>query len=373
MYIFLEKIEDVYSKYFDLGGSLIANIGNGTEAHITFFDANFNPTCQITESSYTFLVTHDKLIFTTQVMSINEEKIIQSYYYCLHSKALKKLDYTLSLDGLIYQNKLLCRAVTGDLSSNSQKKWFEIDLNTLEVLNQWPNQLGFLNSYGNYTGCQFYFGKAFISSAKSEGKIGLFDFNDEAFWQYDFTEECRFINYDKIDRDENEHLPGQIQFIIPYGEDKILVSCKYSKTFCIELSSGRILWKNSFTGNRGYIIVGDIGFVYSNGGSIHKIDLITGESLHKDKHFYLLPEMPYYKDLHISTATDTIVYHDGLLWGLIYSNGYSFVVAIHPDTYQYEWIHRVETYNKVMDIRFYNNRMYLHTSSSELYIYEKEN
>jgi len=371
MYSFLEKIEDVYSKYFDLGGSLIANIGNGTEAHITFFDANFNPTSQIAESSYTFLVTHDKLIFTTQVMIINEEKIIQSYSYCLHSKALKKLDYTLSLDGLIYQNRMLCRAVFGNLTSNSQKKWFEIDLNTLEVLNQWPNQLGFLNSYGNYTGCQLYFDQTFISFTRNEGKIALFDFHNTIIWQHDFTEDCRFINYNKIDRDENERLPGQIEDIVLYGEDKLIVSCKYSKVFCIELFTGKILWENTFTGNREYIIVGDIGYAYSNGGGIHKIDLKTGVSLHEDKRFHRLSEMPYYNNLHISTATDKVVYHDGLLWGLIYSNGYSFVVAIHPDTYQYEWIHRVETTEKVMDIQFYNNRMYLHTSGSELFIYEK--
>jgi len=82
--------------------------------------------------------------------------------------------------------------------------------------------------------------------------------------------------------------------------------------------------------------------------------------------------MPYYNDLHISTATDTIIYNNGLLWGLIYSNGYSFVVAINPYDYHYEWIHRVETKEKVMGIQFHDNRMYLHTSGSELYIYEKE-
>lgn len=371
MYVFLEKIEDVYSKYFDLGGILIANIGNGTEAHITFFDANLNPTSQITESSYTFFVTHAKLIFTTQVMIINDEKILQSYCYCLHSKTLKKLDYTLSLDGLVYQNRILCLGVFGHLTSNSPKKWFEIDLNTLEILNQWPNQLGFLNSYGNYTGCQLYFDRTFISFTRNEGKIALFDFHNTIIWQHDFTEDCRFINYDKIDRDENERLPGQIENIILYDEDKLIVSCKYSKVFCIEILTGKILWENDYSSGYPYVIVGDIGYAYSNGGGINKIDLNTGASLHADKRFHRLPEMPYYNNIHISTATNEMVYYDNLLWARIYSNGYSFVVAIHPDTYQYEWIHRVETTEKVMSIQFYNDRMYLHTSGSELFIYEK--
>lgn len=221
----------------------------------------------------------------------------------------------------------------------------------------------------------FYQNK-FIVRSNSEGAhfpdiLEVFDINFQLIWQYNFSEECRFINYDKIDRDENELLPGQIDYITPYGEDKIIVSCKWSKTFCIELATGKILWENMYTGNREYIIIDDIGFVYTNGGSINKIDLKTGESLHSDKRFHLLPEMPYYNDLHISTATNGMVYHDGLLWARIYSNGYSFIVAINPYDYHYEWIHRVETKEKVMNIRFHDNRMYLHTSGSELYIYEK--
>jgi len=222
---------------------------------------------------------------------------------------------------------------------------------------------------------QFYQNR-FIVKSKREGTffpsiLQIYDTDFQLIWQHDFTEDCRFIDYNKIDRDENERLPGQIEDIVLYGEDKLIVSCKYSKVFCIEILTGKILWENTFTGNREYIIVGDIGYAYSNGGGIHKIDLKTGASLHEDKRFHRLPEMPYYNNLHISTATDTIIYHDGLLWGLIYSNGYSFVVAIHPDTYQYEWIHRVETTEKVMSIQFYNDRMYLHTSGSELFIYEK--
>lgn len=371
MYRFIKKINNVYSKYDVLNGNLIANIGNGIEAHITFFDPDFNSINSIKETSYTFLTMSDKVIFTTQTLIINKEKTLKSYYFCTKKKSLNKLAYTLSLDGLIYQNKLLCRASLGDLTPNSSKFWIEIDLDSLEIANKWVNQLGFLNSYGHYTGCQLYFGEYFISSAKSDGKIGLFDFENNSIWQYDFSEECRYINYDKIDRDENELLPGQIQYITPYEEDKIIVSCKWSKTFCIELVTGKILWENTFVGNREYIIVGDIGFAYSNGGGIHKIDLKTGESLHTDKRFHRLPEMPYYNDLHISTAIDGMVYHDGLLWARIYSNGYSFIVAINPFDYHYEWIHRVETKEKVMDIRFHDNRMYLHTSGSELYIYEK--
>lgn len=222
---------------------------------------------------------------------------------------------------------------------------------------------------------QFYQNRFIVKSKREDtffpGILQVYDIDFQLIWQHDFTEECRFINYDKIDRDENERLPGQIEDIVMYGEDKLIVSCKYSKVFCIELFTGKILWENTFTGNREYIIVDDIGYAYSNGGGINKIDLHTGASMHEDKRFHRLPEMPYYNNIHISTATNKIVYHDDLLWGLIYSNGYSFVVAIHPDTYQYEWIHRVETTEKVMSIQFFNERMYLNTSGSELFIYEK--
>lgn len=372
MYRFLKKINNVYSKYDVLNDNLIANIGNGIEAHITFFDSDFKIIKSIDKTSYTFLLRDNRMIFTTQKTLIDGEKALESYYYNVKEEILEKMDYTLNLGGLIYHNKLLCSSSLGNLTANSQKFWIEVDLDSLEIINRWTNQLGFLNSYGNYTGCQLYFGESFISSTKSDGKIGLFDFKNKTIWQHNFSEECRHIDYDKIDRDENELVPGQVQFITPYGDDKIIVSCKWSNTFCIELATGKILWENMHTGNREYIIAGDIGFVYTNGGGIHKIDLKTGESLHPDKRFHRLSEMPYYNDIHISTNTDGIVYYDGLLWARIYSNGYSFIVAINPYDYHYEWIHRVETKEKLMGIKFYDNRMYLNTSGSELYIYEKE-
>jgi len=284
------------------------------------------------------------------------------YFYNIYGEILFKNNsdilYTFELQ---YKNRSIWKTIN---SSLSEVKYHIFDLEKKEFLSK--------DISLNKRGIPKLFKDDFIVFVNSEEELKCFDFlKNEIVWQHDFTEACRFIDYDKIDRDENERLPGQIEDIVLYGEDKIIVSFKYSKVFCIELFTGKIVWENDYSSGREYVIVGDIGYAYSNGGSINKIDLKTGESLHKDKRFHSLPEIPYYKGIHISTVTNEMVYFNNLLWSRIYSNGYSFVVAIHPDTYQYEWIHRVETTEKVMSIQFYNDRMYLRTSGSDWFIYEK--
>ncbi|WP_353120410.1 PQQ-binding-like beta-propeller repeat protein [Myroides odoratus] len=336
----------------------------------SFFVIDFNEKQVIQKITKDFVVkweSEEKDIFSGKI--INDRIFYSTLDGRLLSRRLIDLEFITKIDHLekhilfnrVWNNQLLC--------FNSNRHYVLIDLENLRELKKFQ-----ITDKEKFV--SLFYQNRFIVKSKREdtffpGVLQAYDIDFQLIWQHDFTEDCRFINYSKIDRDENERLPGQIEDIVLFGEDKLIVSCKYSKVFCIEILTGKILWENTFTGNREYIIVGDIGYAYSNGGGIHKIDLKTGASLHEDKRFHRLPEMPYYNNLHISTATDTIIYHDGLLWGLIYSNGYSFVVAIHPDTYQYEWIHRVETTEKVMSIQFYNDRMYLNTSGSDWFIYEK--
>lgn len=347
MYKKLNKIDNVSSEIIFLENRMFF-----TGTKIKSIEAwNLTGTCQhwVADFPGHICKRFDNQIFTSNL-----------YFYDIQGNVLFKnisdIEYTFELQ---YGNLSLWKIVNEELK---EVKYYVFYLDKKEMLYE---DIKLLAAPRVFTDSKIVY-------ATQDGLLICYDYiKGINFWQHDFSEECRYINYDKIDRDENELLPGKINYITPYGEDKIIVSCKWSKTFCIEIATGKILWENTYTGNREYIIAGDVGFAYSNGGGINKIDLKTGESLHADKRFHRVPEMPYYNDLHISTVTDGMAYHDGLLWARIYSNGYSFIVAINPYDYHYEWIHHVETTEKVMDIKFYNNRMYLHTSGSELHIYEK--
>lgn len=208
----------------------------------------------------------------------------------------------------------------------------------------------------------------FIFRIYGKGILVIYDNEiNNILWQRDFSEECKYI-----DTWNDKEYMGSVQHIYPYGDDKIIVCCKRSYCFCLDICTGEEIWKNDFSSWMTFDYENDIGYSYSNGGSIAKIDLKTGNILNKDGKYFSLPDLPEYNDCHISPNTYTMVYHDGLLWGLVYGNGYSFIVGINPHDWHYEWIHRVETIGKLMDIKFHKNRMYLQDSEGDLHIYLKE-
>ena len=138
---------------------------------------------------------------------------------------------------------------------------------------------------------------------------------------------------------------------------------------CISQKDGHLLWrlnKGAFTME----IVGNLGYVCT-GLSLYWVNLDTGEKHGYGRKYDRLPDFEYNGETHWPSG-HRVVYHKGLLWYRVYSSGESFILAIDPETGEYKWIHKVETYEKVMDIKFYDDKMFLLDSGNTLFIYEEE-
>ena len=138
---------------------------------------------------------------------------------------------------------------------------------------------------------------------------------------------------------------------------------------CISQKDGHLLWrlnKGAFTME----IVGNLGYVCT-GLSLYWVNLDTGEKHGYGRKYDRLPDFEYNGEPHWPSG-HRVVYHKGLLWYRVYSSGESFILAIDPETGEYKWIHKVETYEKVMDIKFYDDKMFLLDSVNTLFIYEEE-
>ena len=138
---------------------------------------------------------------------------------------------------------------------------------------------------------------------------------------------------------------------------------------CISQKDGHLLWrlnKGAFTME----IVGNLGYVCT-GLSLYWVNLDTGEKHGYGRKYDRLPDFEYNGKNHWPSG-HRVVYHKGLLWYRVYSSGESFIIAIDPETANYQWIHKVETYEKVMDIKFYDDKMFVTDTGYNLFIYEEE-
>ena len=170
-----------------------------------------------------------------------------------------------------------------------------------------------------------------------------------------------------------------IQDFFPGEEElSILEIYSYKDTFiiiarvgivCLSQKDGHLLWrlnKGAFTME----IVGNLGYVCT-GLSLYWVNLDTGEKYGYGRKYDRLPDFEYNGKNHWP-AGHRVVYHKGLLWYIVYSSGESFIIAIDPETANYQWIHKVETYEKVMDIKFYDDKMFVTDTGYNLFIYEEE-
>ena len=138
---------------------------------------------------------------------------------------------------------------------------------------------------------------------------------------------------------------------------------------CLSQKDGSLIWKCNYYA-RTMEIVGHYGYVCTS-LSFYRVDLDTGEKYGYGRKYDRLPDFEYNGKNHWP-AGYRVVYHKGLLWYRVYSSGESFIIAIDPETANYQWIHKVETYEKVMDIKFYDDKMFLLDSGNTLFIYEED-
>ena len=170
-----------------------------------------------------------------------------------------------------------------------------------------------------------------------------------------------------------------IQDFFPGEEElSILEIYSYKDTFiiiarvgivCLSQKDGSLIWKCDYYA-RTMEIVGHYGYVCTS-LSFYRVDLDNGEKYGYGRKYDRLPDFEYNGENHWPSG-HRVVYHKGLLWYIVYSSGESFIIAIDPETANYQWIHKVETYEKVMDIKFYDDKMFVTDTGYNLFIYEEE-
>ena len=170
-----------------------------------------------------------------------------------------------------------------------------------------------------------------------------------------------------------------IQDFFPGEEDlSILEIYSYKDTFiiiarvgivCLSQKDGSLIWKSDYYACT-MEIVGHYGYVCTS-LSFYRVDLDTGEKYGYGRKYDRLPDFEY-NGKNYWPAGHRVVYHKGLLWYRVYSSGESFILAIDPETANYQWIHKVDTYEKVMDIKFYDDKMFVTDTGYNLFIYEEE-
>ena len=201
-----------------------------------------------------------------------------------------------------------------------------------------------------------------------------------AFFTYDYI-----VRYDDIyiyiyvKNDYSLLRQQNIQDFFPEEEIEIYSVHPYKNTFiviakmgivCISQKDGSLIWKCDHYA-RTMEIVGNLGYVCT-GLSLYWVNLDNGEKYGYGRKYDRLPDCEYNGETYWP-AGHRVVYHKGLLWYEVFISGYAFILAIDPETGEYKWIHKVETYERVMDIKFYDDKMFLLDSGNTLFIYEEEN
>lgn len=194
-------------------------------------------------------------------------------------------------------------------------------------------------------------------------KEGLYAYsieNNSLVWQQDLKETLKY-HFDKKD------VYGQIKQIKHYKDSVIVVSD--GGVIRLLLETGEILWKSK-TYARTMEIVEETGYVCTN-HSLYKVNLKSGTISGYGWEYHRLPDLEYNGKTYWAVGHE-VIYHNGLLWYSVYSAGESFITAINPESGNYEWIHHVDTYEKIESPRFYDNKMFILDTGGTLHIYEKD-
>ena len=171
-----------------------------------------------------------------------------------------------------------------------------------------------------------------------------------------------------------------IQDFFPGEEDlSILEIYSYKDTFiiiarvgivCLSQKDGSLIWKCDHYA-RTMEIVGHYGYVCTS-LSFYRVDLDTGESYDYDREYAALPDFEYNGKNHWPSG-HRVVYHKGLLWYDVHTSKHPFIIAIDPETGNYQWIHEITSSNQYIEnIKFYDDKMFVTDTDYNLFIYEEE-
>ena len=171
-----------------------------------------------------------------------------------------------------------------------------------------------------------------------------------------------------------------IQDFFPGEEDlSILEIYSYKDTFiiiarvgivCLSQKDGSLIWKCNYYA-RTMEIVGHYGYVCTS-LSFYRVDLDTGEKYGYGRKYDRLPDFEYNGETYWP-AGHRVVYNKGLLWYDVHTSKHPFIIAIDPETGNYQWIHEITNSNGYIEnIKFYDDKMFLLDSGNTLFIYEEE-
>lgn len=171
-----------------------------------------------------------------------------------------------------------------------------------------------------------------------------------------------------------------IQDFFPGEEElSILEIYSYKDTFiiiarvgivCLSRKDGSLIWKCNYYA-RTMEIVGHYGYVCTS-LSFYRVDLDTGESYDYDREYAALPDFKYNEKNYLP-AGHRVVYHKGLLWYDVHTSKHPFIIAIDPETGNYQWIHEITSSNQYIEnIKFYDDKMFVTDTGYNLFIYEEE-
>lgn len=194
-----------------------------------------------------------------------------------------------------------------------------------------------------------------ISSLESS----IFCYKDfSLLWQKDISD---FLH-------QNEEAEIQIKEVYLY-ENSLIVVAK-GGIVRLNIENGELIWR---TDNYALTmeIVDNYGYVCT-GLSLYRVDLDNGETFDYGREYARLPDFEYEGKSYWASGY-RVIYYEGLLWYAVYTSGYSFILAINPYDANYEWIHQVDTYEKVEKIQFHQDKMFVSDTGGNLFIYEKDN
>ena len=171
-----------------------------------------------------------------------------------------------------------------------------------------------------------------------------------------------------------------IQDFFPGEEElSILEIYSYKDTFiiiarvgivCLSQKDGSLIWKCDHYA-RTMEIVGHYGYVCTS-LSFYRVDLDTGESYDYDREYATLPDFKYNEKNYLP-AGHRVVYHKELLWYDVHTSKHPFIIAIDPETGNYQWIHEITSSNRYIEnIKFYDDKMFVTDTDNNLFIYEEE-
>ncbi len=159
----------------------------------------------------------------------------------------------------------------------------------------------------------------------------------------------------------------EIEEVYLYKEDFLIV-VGGEGIIKLKLETGELIWKTDDYALT-MEIVDNFGYVCT-GLSLYRINLDTGEIYDYNREYARLPDFEYGGKSYWPSG-HRVVYHNGLLWYAVYASGDSFIIAINPEDGNYQWIHKVDTYEKIENIQFHQDKMFVSDTGSNLFIYKE--